>query len=208
MTGPRRRLSSREQAACQSRDRLCNVAQVKSLDGAPCGCRHCSCGERRLAATARFPDDQAARETDNARVLCTLDHAQKTLGRHTPKVVQVHIDCRQWRACLGGDDLPVIEPDDGYITRDGSAALAQTVEHAAGDDVAAAEDGVDAFFALEQLPSGVIAPTLRPGAIEDARAGQVDPMLLENRAHAFVARGDGFTIGWAGDVRQLAATES
>ena len=67
------------------------------------------------AATARFPDDQAARQTDDARVLCSLDHDQEPLGGHAAKVVQVHVDRREWWACLGGDDLSVIETDDGHI---------------------------------------------------------------------------------------------
>ena len=67
------------------------------------------------AATARFPDDQAARQTDDARVLCSLDDGQEPLGGHGAKVVQVHVDGREQWPCLGGDDLSVIEADDGHI---------------------------------------------------------------------------------------------
>ncbi len=55
---------------------------------------------------------------NDARVLCSLDHRQETLGCHTAKVVQVHVDRRQRRARLGGDDLPVIEADDGHVVRE------------------------------------------------------------------------------------------
>ena len=47
------------------------------------------------AATVRFPDDQAVRQTDDARVLCSLDHDQEPLGGHADKVVQVNVDGRE-----------------------------------------------------------------------------------------------------------------
>ena len=86
-----------------------------------------------LAATARFPDDQAARQTDDARVLCSLDHDQEPLGGHAAKVVQVHVDGRERWACLGGDDLSVIEADDGHIVVEVSLMVQRRLEYDALD---------------------------------------------------------------------------
>ena len=99
----------------------------------------------------------------------SLDNGQKALGCDTTKVVQVHVDRRQWGTCLGGDDLPIVKADYGDVLRDSAAALAQAIDHPAGDDVAATEDAIDAFPPLKQLPGGVIAPTFRPWTMQHAR---------------------------------------
>ena len=85
------------------------------------------------AATVRFPDDQAARQTDDARVPCSLDHDQEPLGGHAAKVVQVHGDGHERWACLGGDDLPVIETDDGHIVVEVSLMVQHRPEYDALD---------------------------------------------------------------------------
>src|SRR5581483_4046712 len=98
--------------------------------------------ERGNAGAAGIADDQRAGQPANAGETLAGDELHHLAARLAAHFVEVHVDAGQRRAGRLGDDLPVVEADQGDILRDGNPALAERIGNAARDLVVATEDRI------------------------------------------------------------------
>ena len=90
------------------------------------------------------------------------DGGEQQPGGDAPDLLQAHVDAGERRLRAERHRLPVFEADQGDIVRYPAAGRAQRIGDAAGDLVAAAEDGVRVRLVGEQPPGRLAAPALAP----------------------------------------------
>ena len=97
-----------------------------------------------------------------------VDGREQVLGRGPANIFQAHIDAGQWRLGTTCHRLPVVESDQGDVSRHPAPEPAQLLGHAAGNLIAPAEDRLDTRRGPQQDGGGLAAPALRPLAVENA----------------------------------------
>src|SRR5271163_65791 len=148
---------------CRVKPRRSLIADARHRATEPPGSASGSVWPGRLAGpAARFAHDQARRDRAHAVSGLAGDGGQQQAGGDPPDLLQAHVDAGERRLRAERHRLPVVEADQGDIVRYPAAARAQRVGDAAGDLVAAAEDGVRVRLVGEQLPGRVAAPALAP----------------------------------------------
>src|SRR5581483_10043753 len=117
-------------------------------------------------------------------------------------------DAGQRRAGRLGDDLPVVEADQGDILRDGNPALAERIGNAARDLVVATEDRIGRVTPRpEEAPYRLAAPRLRPGAGKVEAVNVRAPGPLKRPGVALPAEADGLEALGPGDMGDALAAE-
>src|SRR5437899_3048188 len=91
---------------------------------------------------ARPADHQAAGQAFDPGRSRSVHHVEQAKTGLAAEFVQVHVDGGDGRPRRGGDDVPVVETHHGNVVGHAHARVAQAVDDAARDLVAAAEDGV------------------------------------------------------------------
>src|SRR5262249_27238960 len=86
---------------------------------------------------------QPAWKAFDARRTGPSHHGERAQPRLPAELVQVHVDRGDGRPGCRGNDVPVVETDHGHVVGHTNAHLAQGIDDATRDLVAAAEDRVD-----------------------------------------------------------------
>src|SRR5580704_3145544 len=115
-----------------------------------------------MGSSARLAHHQTAGSRARTVRGRTGDGSQQQSRGYLADLLQAHVDAGQRGLGAEGHRLPVVEANQRDVARYGPPGRAERVGHAAGDLVAAAEDGVDARLAGEQLADRLPAPALAP----------------------------------------------
>lgn len=125
-----------------------------------------------MLATTSLSDHKAARQSGRAGAnIFASSQRQDRKASTVSEFLELHIDGGEWRACLLGNDFPIVEADDCYILGNADAFVPQGIDNSARNLVIPAKDRVRLFPSTgkDRVNSGM-APFLAPVAIEDFRA--------------------------------------